>query len=153
MQRNWQAHADRTHVSNPNTRSSMPNQALCFTSGPGNTGPRETFTRAPGPPWVSPGSALLPTKKGSALDVYSIKRSRGVLGRMRSNERIRMQQSRASAGTCRDLAIFTVRGGPQVCLGGSQCVPGGSRGRARGSPPGGPMGAPVTPWAFSVSFS
>ena len=37
-----------------------------------------------------------PSNKGSVLNVYRIKRSRGVLGIMRCNERIRMQQAGAS---------------------------------------------------------
>ena len=45
--------------------------------------------------WV-PGSAMWPSKNGSILAVYIIKRMTGVLGAMRCNEQIRMQHSRAS---------------------------------------------------------
>ena len=57
-------------------------------------------------PWVSPGSALWPMRKGSVLNVYSIKRFRGVFGKICCNERIRMHQSKGWRCTFIEMWLF-----------------------------------------------
>ena len=81
----------------------------------------QPFLRA----WGSPGAVLWPNKRGSVLVVYMIKRSGGILGMMRCNERIRMQQSRATA------AVNLLRYG---CLFGQRWSP-GIPWRSQGRPP------------------
>ena len=72
------------------------------------------------------------TKAGSVLVLYMTKQSRGVLGEMRYNARIRMQRSRASgAGKLLSYGRY-VPGGPWRPMG----VPRGSQGRAWGVPRG-----------------
>ena len=80
--------------------------------------------------------AMWPSKKGSVLNVYVIKRSREVLGMMRCNNIFRMQQSKASSAiiVLRYCHFFFSVGGAGrswevqgPSLGGPRGVPGGPR--------------------------